>query len=114
MTRCRFVEGMALALLWLIFLNGVGAAQQPDSRRSSGEGAFDAAPFGTLVSRPGANEYVLRWAEPRKIRRVLVEFGSGSAVPAPDKIRLQYWHRTWDGRPDPVLEEAGAPSPATA
>ena len=47
-------------------------------------------------------------AEPRKIRRVLVEFGSGSAVPAPDKIRLQYWHRTWDGRPDPVLEEAGA------
>ena len=109
MTRCGFVEAMALALLWLISLNSAAATRQSDSQRSSGgEGAFDAAPFGTLVSRPGANEYVLRWAEPRKIRRVLVEFGSGSAVPAPDKIRLQYWHRTWDGRPDPVLEEAGA------
>jgi hypothetical protein len=69
---------------------------------------FDAAPFGWLLEDDGGKARGIQWAEPRKVRRVLVSFEDGSKVPAPGKVRLQYWHRVWDGRPDPVLAEAGA------
>lgn len=102
----KILQVTGYSLLWLILAASGGMGQQ---RRGEAEveEVFDAAPFAVAgPSEPG--ERVLRWAEPRKVRRVVVEFNLGSIVPAPDKVRLQYWHRTWDGGPDPVLEEAGA------
>jgi len=71
---------------------------------------FDAAPFGSRISEADGKACGVRWAEPRKIRRVVVDFGPAAQPPGPEKVRVQYWHRTWDGRPDPVLAETGAGS----
>jgi len=69
---------------------------------------FDAVPFGTRILDPERKAFVIRWAEPRKIRRVVVEFPTSVTPPSPKSVRLQYWHQSWDGRPDPILTEAGA------
>jgi len=66
--------------------------------------AFDATPFGFVESQ--AKSYRVRWGEPRKIRSVAVTFDGD--LPDPGKVRLQYWHRVWNGRPDPVRVEQGA------
>jgi len=70
--------------------------------------AFDAAPFAAPVHGPDGKAHGLRWAEPRKIRRVVVEFAPDAAVPDPNRVRLHYWHRVWDGRPARVLSERGS------
>ncbi len=70
--------------------------------------AFDAAPFGMPLREEGGKAYGVRWPEPRKIRRVVVEFESSATVPDPAQVRVQYWHRVWDGRPDPILAETAA------
>lgn len=64
--------------------------------------AFDAAPFGMPLDTKGGKAYGLKWGEPRKIQQVVVEFKA--AAPAAD-VRLQYWHRHWDGKADPILAE---------
>ncbi len=69
---------------------------------------FDAAPFGMKIQDPDGKSVVIRWAEPRKIRRLVVEFPVNSHPPSADHVRLEYWHHSWDGRPDPVLKEMGA------
>lgn len=66
---------------------------------------FDVAPFGYRDDAPDGSAHAVRWAEPRKIRRVEFEFEPGAAMPAADKVRLQYWHNTWNGQADPVLKE---------
>lgn len=97
-----------MAGLALSALAGLRAGPVPGSAsRLYGE-PFDAAPFGTLISDPDNKSLVVRWAEPRKIRRVVVEFPASMAPPGPRSVRLQYWHQSWDGRPDPILAEAGA------
>ena len=68
--------------------------------------ALDAAPYGFIEL--DRTTYGVRWGEPRKIRRVVVEFAEGEPAPAPGKVRVQYWHASWDGRPDPILAEHGA------
>lgn len=69
--------------------------------------SFDAAPFGMTIPDLSANVYGVRWADPRKIRRVHVQFQSGADI-AVDRLRVEYWHRVWDGKADPVLAERGA------
>ncbi len=75
---------------------------------SSGVAAFDAAPFGfhTTDARDAAHE--IRWAEPRKIRRVVVEFDEGQIPVDWANLQVQYWHRVWDGKADPLIVERGA------
>jgi hypothetical protein len=80
--------------------------------------AFDAAPFGVVESAADGKWYGIRWGQPRKIRRVVVEFASQPAAGHPlagkplagaaEKLRVQYWHGAWNGRPDPIQAEAGA------
>ena len=69
---------------------------------------FDIAPFGLREAQADGTAHVIRWAEPRKIRRVVVEFEGSPRVPQPTQIRLQYWHRVWDGKADPLIIERGA------
>lgn len=70
--------------------------------------AFDAAPFAFPIEETGAPAFGLRWAEPRKIRRVVVEFPPDAVLPDPGRVQVQYWHKIWDGRPERVLGERGA------
>jgi len=71
-------------------------------------GAFDAAPFALRFQEADGKASGLRWAEPRKIRRVEAEFERASDAAAAPSLKLQYWHRTWSGKPDPLLGERGA------
>ena len=68
--------------------------------------ALDAAPFGVAEVQEGGKAYGVRWAKPRKIRRVVVEFPPDAGLPDPQNVRVQYWHRWWDGKPDPFLSHA--------
>ncbi|MBP7051792.1 MAG: hypothetical protein KBE65_12325 [Phycisphaerae bacterium] len=69
---------------------------------------FDIAPFGFRTADAKDSAYGIRWAEPRKIRRVVVEFDAGQAPADAVSLRLQYWHRVWDGTADPLIVERGA------
>lgn len=71
-------------------------------------GPVDIAPFGFQLSEKDGSAHGIRWAEPRKIRRVVVEFPSDQPMPDPFQIKLQYWHRVWDGKADPILVERSA------
>ncbi len=68
--------------------------------------AFDAVPFGFLEN--SANSYGVKWAEPRKIRRVVVSFADADPLPPPQALRVQYWHAGWDAKPEPIQSEKGA------
>ncbi len=70
--------------------------------------AFDIAPFGSLISYGDGKSHGPRWAEPRKVRRVVVEFADGQTPPEPSQVRLEYWQRVWDGKADPLIVERGA------
>jgi len=99
----------AMSTLLLAFALGARAADAAMERAAVAPGeALDAAPFGFPLQDADDRTFGVRWAEPRKIRRVIVEFAGNAAVPAPDTVRLQYWHRSWDGKPDPILAEHGA------
>jgi hypothetical protein len=69
---------------------------------------FDIAPFGFRVDADGGTTHGIRWAEPRKVLRVVVEFDKSQTLPESSQIRLQYWHRVWDGKADPLIVERGA------
>ncbi len=69
---------------------------------------LDAAPFSLFTADKDGKTFSLRWGEPRKIRKVVVDLQQNTDIPGPDKIRLQYWHKSWNGRPDPILSESGA------
>jgi hypothetical protein len=71
-------------------------------------GSVDIAPFGFHVSDKDGTSHGIRWAEPRKIRRVVVEFPDDQALPDSSRIGLQYWHRVWNGKADSILLERGA------
>jgi hypothetical protein len=71
-------------------------------------GPVDIAPFGFAVSEKDGTGHGIRWAEPRKIRRVAVELPDDQSLPEPSRIELQYWHRIWDGKADPILVERSA------
>jgi len=87
---------------------GIHVASDPVQASTAADTAFDAAPFGFEINDPGESAYGIRWAEPRQVRRVVLEFAPDAAIPAPDSVKIQYWHRIWDGKPDPVLSEINA------
>ena len=69
---------------------------------------LDAAPFSLFTSENDGKVLSLRWGEPRKIRRVVIDLQQNTNIPKPDKIRLQYWQNSWNGLADPILAESGA------
>jgi hypothetical protein len=79
---------MFASMLPLVIASGVGA----DSAQTYAPGAaFDIAPFGSRMTyEPAAplrvgegKAHGVRWAEPRKVRRVVVEFAEGQILPEP-------------------------------
>jgi len=97
------------ALIVMVSL-GISKSQIQDVKSNASIGDCDIAPFGIPVPQEGwaGPTPQVRWAEPRKVRRVIVEFAGGQALPDPCEVTLQYRHRTWDGQADPVLMERGA------
>ena len=83
------------------------AEKASDNTLAQGQ-LLDAAPFSLFTSDEDGKAHSLRWGEPRKIRRIVIELPKDANVPKSDKIRLQYWHKSWDGRSDPILAETGA------
>ena len=39
---------------------------------------------------------------------MVVEFEGTRTLPEPSQVRLEYWHRVWDGKADPLIVERGA------
>jgi hypothetical protein len=80
-----------------------GAGESADTQ---GPGqAFDAAPFGFCETMVQGKAYGVRWGEPRKIRRLVVEFPPDADLSEKDGLKLQYWHRAWNGRADRIETE---------
>ena len=65
---------------------------------------FDAAPFGLPL--PEGNGVM--WEDPREVHRVVVHFAG--AVPAPAKVRLEYWGSRWPAQHLPKDREPGGGS----
>lgn len=101
----RFVPVVVCLLFFVMFEAGLsqGAVQTTRCRPGS---SFDAAPYAFTDVEPDGKAIGLRWGEPRKLRRVVVGFGD--KAPSPKNVKLQYWHRTWDGKPDAIRAETGA------
>ena len=96
------------ALVVTFVCGGLLAAGAHEQKAPVGD--CDIAPFGVPVPRDGSArpQAEVRWAEPRKVRQVVVDFASDKSLPDPCSVSLQYWQRTWDGQADPVLVERGA------
>jgi hypothetical protein len=93
------------SILPFAIASGVGA----DSTQTYPPGAaFDIAPSGSRMTYDEGKAHGARWAEPRKVRRVVVEFADGQTPPEPAQVRLEYWQRVWDGKADPLIVERGA------
>ncbi|MHC4867630.1 MAG: hypothetical protein ACYTEX_26465, partial [Planctomycetota bacterium] len=94
--------------LVLLFISVQMRGQEVDIESPRQGAQVDIAPFGFQVSEKDGTAHGIRWAEPRKIRRVAIEFPDNQALPELSQIRLQYWHRIWDGKADSILAERGA------
>ncbi|MBN1844646.1 MAG: hypothetical protein JW810_03115 [Sedimentisphaerales bacterium] len=105
-TRTAQTLGIVMAA-WGMFAGCCLGANQPGEHLLPDE-ACDMAPFGFRVSDAEGRWCGLRWAEPRKVRGVIVRFEEGQTAPDPGAVTVQYWHRTWDGKADPVQAERGA------
>ncbi len=99
-------KGLVTALLGVSMLLSSGCTGVREPR--SVETAFDAVPFGYALREGEGKAHGVRWAQPRKIRRLVVDFPADAALPAAEKVRVQYWHNSWNGRPDPILAEIAA------
>jgi hypothetical protein len=98
----------ALLYAWLLLLSlPTGICTSALGEEYAPGAPFDIVPFGFRFEA-GGGSYAIRWAEPRKIVRVLAEFGENEQPPDAPQIRLQYWHRVWDGKADPLIVERGA------
>jgi len=98
-----------IAVLVIMFICG-GLLTAATTGQKAPVGDCDIAAFGVPVPHDGSAspQPQGRWAEPRKVRQVVVEFAGDQGLPDPCAVSLQYWHRTWDGQADPVLVERGA------
>ncbi len=85
----------------LLLLNTYGQVRGASCADPGVPGAsFDIAPFAFRTADG------VRWTEPRKIRRVVVAFEQSR--PEAGQLQLQYWHRVWNGKADPLQVERGA------
>ena len=83
MARLDFLRISTICLL-LTSQTAIGA---PDMSKMD---SFNAAPFGMTIDDNDPKTYGIKWAEPRKIRRVVVQFNENP--PAPDAVE-QYLRR---------------------
>ncbi|MBD3175687.1 MAG: hypothetical protein GF320_10940 [Armatimonadia bacterium] len=76
-------------------------------------GYFDIAPFATEILWEDPVSTGLRWEEPRRIHRLVLQFAGSAAIQPPESLGLQYWHNYWPetGEHDRSAAELGwAPS----
>ncbi len=66
----------------------------------------DIAPFGKRLDTK--DSVVLRWGEMRRVARVEVTFAEGAPLPTADKLKVEYWHRVWNGAAIRRYVEQGA------
>lgn len=95
---------VTLVFLFMVFLSALSQTQPPLSQNAE-ERDFDAAPFGLVTQDEEGLDYGIRWPQYRKIRRLEVDFGENQSLPNPAQVKVQYWHRVWDGKPNPVSNE---------
>lgn len=106
---CGHGFGLTVLLLACACATTINFRKSEETMVSPAAGSpFDAAPFGMTTYDPSTGVYEIRWAEPRKIRRVVVTFPADPARSDPQNMRLEYWHCTWNGQADPILAEQGA------
>lgn len=110
MTRRNSTRRLVITLLallapntWEITVNAQTTPQSSGSHR-----AFDAAPFGFPIQDADHRQIGVRWAEPRKIRRLVIEFEPGATPPPPDGAIVEYWRHVWNGRADEIQAERNA------
>ena len=77
------------ALLSLLFLTISNPATAQETN-------VDVAPFGRpLVDKDSVG---VEWPEMRRLLRVEVQFvDDGAALPSPESLKVEYWHRVWNG-----------------
>ena len=97
---------LSLALIAATLLSGSVALAQASSAATVLPPQLDAAPFGYTSLDEGGKAWSIRWGEPRKIVRFELEFDG--LAPAADTLKVQYWHRHWDGKPDPAIDAGDA------
>lgn len=97
------VANLGVAILMLMNTTAIGEVPGPGD-------AFDAARFGFVEKAEDGSTCGIRWAEPRKIRRIMLVFEQGATLPKPEELRIEYWHRVWNGKADPILAERNAGS----
>lgn len=100
------VAATLLLLSWWTFASGGGVCQCAGGASQAGE-PFDAAPFAAAAADESGKSYGLTWGEPRKIRGAEVEFDQDAPLPAAAALRVQYWHKAWNGKADPIQAETG-------
>jgi hypothetical protein len=101
---CRWFTLSLLVLCGAVVASALAGAAETAGAMKAGD-AFDAAPFGYAENESDGTAYGVRWGEPRKIRRVVLELAPNGPVPPADKVRVQYWHCNWDGKADRVRNE---------
>jgi len=83
----RIIKSVTAILLGAVAGSALGWAQAKH---------LDAALFGSPLAEK--DSMGVEWSESRRIQRVEISFApSGGALPVPDSMQVQYWHRVWDG-----------------
>src|SRR5574341_1334684 len=54
----------------------------------------DVTPFGRVISEGGWAG--VQWSEMRRIARLEVAVADGAQAP-PEQLKVEYWHKVWDG-----------------
>ena len=94
----------------LLFTSAATLYSRRTSRQRGLPGcAFDIAPFGFRMADATAPPMAIRWAEPRKVRRVVVEFDEGQTLRIPP--RFGFNTGTGSGTARPILwSSSGGPA----
>ena len=108
MVTARITENAKIAVAACVMFTCCPLWANQRSEHKVSDEACDIAPFGFRISDTDGGWHGIRWAEPRKVRRVIVQFEEDQTLPDPSEVTVQYWHRTWDGKADPVQAERGA------
>lgn len=98
------ISRVAWTALLLTVIGSLTRAWAGEPRAATQE-AFDAAPFAETSLSGDRQTLTLEWSEPRDIRRVEVVFAPGGPPLNAENVRVQYWHRNWNGMADPPFRE---------
>lgn len=112
--RASFPHHILVSTLFLISWPMFGAVAAAENRDESLADlkripdGFDAAPFGEKFTEGEGRIIGIRWDEPRKIRQLVVTFEDRLGPEIGDRLGVEYWHRNWNGKADPVPSELDA------